>query len=238
MTADDDRIAYLAGEDAGDQLRRARARRARRPPVPSWPTRRVWARTARRPSEAAVVAAVAEAARRPPRRAPQPTGARGGGTLAAGRRRRGRSCSWRSCVGPGATRRPPTSRRPSLGPSWRPAPRGRPSSRRPTRAGGSSSTPRVAPARRRSLLPGLAEGRGRRARPDRHVQRAGRRGALGGCVAAASYPTLTVTEESASDGTPASGRPRARRHRRRALNREPVRSARRTGRQTERWTAT
>ena len=64
---------------------------------------------------------------------------------------------------------------------------------------------RPAPPRRRPLLPGLAEGRRRRPRADRHVQR-GRDVVLWAGVSPVEFSTLTVTEEEADGDQASSGR--------------------------------
>ena len=171
---------------------RGRHRRRRSPPRPPRPTPSPVADAARRRPSAADAD--------PPAQPPHPQRARG-----RGRRRRARpsaaSCCVTSVGDDGAHRVQPRADR-------RRARRQRQRRDRQTDSGWriEIDATRPAPPRRRPLLPGLAEGRRRRPRADRHVQRAARRRAVGRRVTPAEFSTLTVTEEEADGDQASSGR--------------------------------
>ena len=185
MTNDDERVAYLAGEEGTevDDLSRADLDEL----MALLGDADVWAEPGDHLEDAVVAAIAAEGARTPPGR-----GAASGHSATAARR------TWTGQRAGRRSRPPPRSPR-SPSPVCvvsrsgddvvgRGEPRGTDVARRQWTARLSQTdsgwrieldAERPAPARRRSLLPGVAEERRRRARRHRDVQRARRRRAVG-----------------------------------------------------------
>ena len=207
--SEDDRVAYLAGEDRavaaraeraeldelrellateatwvepdpGSRIASSRRSRARRQPPADPPRRRSDGAPRVRAGAGSPAVRPSPSAGSSPRRSSRSPSC----SPAANRARRSASRWW------------------SRAPLSRPRRAARRRSRRPARAGGSSCRQRVCRISKRPLLRGVAEERRRRAGARRDVQRRQAHDAVGGCPADA-FPGLTVTRQRA-DGKPAS----------------------------------